>query len=281
MINFNASLLAARVFNTPLMITQGRMDAILRVLAPHWGVTIAVPEPMAVVDMATPKRYRADDDYADGIGVIPIYGTLVHRAIGIDAICEGLTSYNDIRGWFAEALNNERIKVVVLDIDTFGGEVGGVFSLSDDIYQARGIKPVYAMINESAYSAGYAIASAADAVFIPQTGGTGSIGVIMVHVDQSQADQKAGLAYSYIYSGSRKKDLNAHEPLPKEVRSNAQLIVDNMREIFINTVARNRGLSVRAVKDTEAGVYYGQQAVNIGLADEVMSFSELLQNLSK
>jgi capsid assembly protease len=273
----NLTYLASRIFNTPLLISPSKLDVILSVLGPRMNLDAT---PLAVVDMSVPKRYRADTENIDGIGIVPVYGTLVHRNFGLDAL-SGLTSYEMIRSWFGDAVNDSSVRSIILDIDSFGGEVGGCFALVDDIYEARSIKPIYAMINENAYSAGYAIASAATAVFIPPTGGAGSVGVVMVHIDQSAKDAKEGLKYNIIHSGERKKDFNPHEPLPKEVHASAQAMVDDLRDIFINIVARNRNLSAQVVRDTEAGVYHGQVAVDIGLADDVMSYSQLIENVTK
>jgi len=273
----NLAHIASMIFNTPLLIAPSKLEAILSAIGPRLNIEI---KPEAAIDMSVPKRYRADSENIDGIGIVPIYGTLVHRNLGLDAL-SGLVSYEDIRKWFGEAENSSQVKSILLDIDSFGGEGGGCFALVDDIYQARGIKPIYAMINENAYSAGYAIASAADAVFIPPTGGAGSVGVVMVHIDQSKFDEKVGAKYNIIYSGDRKKDFNSHEPLSKEAQAIAQNQINDLREIFVNTVARNRNLSAQIVRDTEAGTYQGQAAVDIGLANEVMSYSQLIENITR
>ncbi|TOL42864.1 serine peptidase, partial [Vibrio parahaemolyticus] len=70
---------------------------------------------------------------------------------------------------------------ICLDIDSPGGEVAGCFDLVDLIYELRGKKPIYAILSENAYSAAYAIASAADKIYVPRTGGVGSVGVIVIH----------------------------------------------------------------------------------------------------
>jgi len=272
----NLGYLATRVFNTPLLMSPSKMDVIINVLAPRMGLDV---KPSVAADMSVPKPYRLNAEN-DGIGIIPIYGSLVHRALGMDAM-SGIISYDDIRSQFKEAVNDSSIKSILLDAASFGGEVSGCFCLADDIYQARGIKPIYALVNEDAYSGAYALISAADTIFVPPTGGVGSIGVIMVHLDQSKFDEKIGAKYSIIYSGDRKKDFNFHEPLPDNVRDDAQKMIDDVREIFVRTVARNRQISEQAVRDTEAAIYQGQAAVDIGLADAVMSFSQVIEAITE
>ena len=87
---------------------------------------------------------------------------------------------------------DERVNSVLLLIDSPGGEVAGLFDLVDEIYHARGTKPIIAVADEAAFSAAYAIASAADEVYLPATAQVGSIGVIAIHVDQSGLRQKPG-----------------------------------------------------------------------------------------
>ena len=117
-----------------------------------------------------------------GIAVVPVYGTLVRRALGLDA-ASGLASYSELGAMLDAAAADPDVSGILLDIDSPGGEAGGVFELAQRVRAADAIKPVWAIASDSAYSAAYAIACAASRVFITQTGGVGSIGVIAMHVD--------------------------------------------------------------------------------------------------
>lgn len=127
---------------------------------------------------------------------------------------DGVTSqregdrYDGIRACFLQALNDSEVKAICLDIDSPGGEVAGCFDLVDEIYAARGSKPVWAILSESAYSAAYALASAADKIILPRTGGVGSVGVIVMHVDWSQKIKNDGLQVTIITYGDRKAESN-------------------------------------------------------------------------
>ncbi len=282
------SFLAARVFNTPLMITWAKAQVIIGVLSPHFGLESGLPiQPGptpptqdAVVNLATPARYRAEQGNPDGIGVIQIHGTLVHRTGALLSASSGLLTYNKIRAQFAEGLNDDSVTSILLDIDSFGGEVSGVFDLADDIYQARGTKPIYAIADENAYSAAYALASAADKVYLPRTGGVGSIGVIAVHIDQSGFNSKIGVVYTPIFSGDQKNDFSPHAHLPDRAKAVAQREVDQIRDLFVETVARNRNLSPVAVRATQAALYQGQDAVKEGLADGIANYSQVVEMLT-
>ncbi|BET33524.1 hypothetical protein wCIFem_11420 [Wolbachia pipientis] len=133
-----------------------------------------------------------------------------------------------------------------------------------------------AIANDDAYSAAYAIASSAEKVFVSRTSGVGSIGVIASHIDQSRFDEKQGIKYTTIFAGSRKNDLNPHEPITSESLESLQKEVDRLYEMFVQLIARNRGLSIEKIRSTEAGLYFGEKAVEIGLADGVTTFFEFI-----
>ncbi|WP_250294708.1 S49 family peptidase [Wolbachia endosymbiont of Oedothorax gibbosus] len=212
-----------------------------------------------------------------GIKVIPIHGILTKNSEAFDDIL-GMTSYEKIREEIEEALMNEEVETIILDIDSPGGEVNGLFDLSDFIYKARGEKEIIAIANDDAYSAAYAIASSAEKVLVTRTSGVGSIGVIASHIDQSGFDEKQGVKYTTVFAGKRKNDLNPHEPITSESLENLQKEVDRLYEMFLQLVARNRNLTTEKIKSTEAGLYFGERAIEIGLADEVITYSEFINN---
>ena len=121
-----------------------------------------------------------------------MHGTLVKRTAGLDA-ASGLTSYAEIGAMLESALADPQVAGILLDIDSPGGEASGSFELARRVREAAAVKPIWALANDSAFSAAYAIASAADRVIISETGGVGSIGVIALHIDQSVKDANDGL----------------------------------------------------------------------------------------
>jgi ClpP class serine protease len=139
--------------------------------------------------------------------------------------------------------------------------------------------------NESALSAAYAIASAADRVYVTRTGEIGSVGVVAVHVDESGADAKAGLAWTFVFAGERKVDGNAHEPLSERARSAIQADVDRLYAELCALVAANRGLTPESVRGTQAAVYRGEIAISAGLADRIgtldLAISEMAAELDR
>lgn len=269
--------LAQRLFNRPVAILPDKAEVVIAALADRLGVTqlfradgrpVAALEPMML-----------DDDWAEestgyenvgGVAVIRIDGTLVQRS-GLLRPYSGMTGYDGIRQNFLTALSDPDIKAIAFDIDSPGGEVAGCFDLADAIYESRGEKPIWSILNEGAFSAAYAIASAADRIVVPRTGGVGSIGVVLMHVDFSKALSGSGIAVTFIQYGDRKTDGHPEKPLDEGARETLQTMVDTMGELFVETVARNRGLAASQVRDTQAGIFLAAEGVDRGLADAVMA----------
>jgi signal peptide peptidase SppA len=206
------------------------------------------------------------------VAIIPIHGLLTKYRDFFSEI-----SYEEIHGLILSALDDTNVKSILLDIDSPGGEVSGLFDLVDFIYESRNVKPIYAVANDYAFSAAYAIASATSKIFINRTSGIGSIGVIATHVDISEFDKKEGIKYTTIFAGDRKNDLSPHEPLSDEAIADLQKEVDRLYGMFVATVARNRNISTAQIRATQAALYYGADSVSLGLADEVGDYRKCLQ----
>jgi signal peptide peptidase SppA len=263
--------IAGRVFDAPLLIARAKLDTILGVLAPRLrGETL----PFGA------KPTMRDYEVQNGIAVIPVVGTLVRRTVGLEAQ-SGLTSYGLIAERLDAALSDNAVKGILLDIDSPGGEAGGVFDLADKIFTTRKVKPIWAVANDEAFSAAYAIAAAADKIYLSRTGGVGSVGVIAVHLDQSMAEADAGLKYTAVFAGEHKNDLSPHEPLSDPARAQLQAEVDRVYALFTESVARMRGLDLAAVKATEAALYFGEQSLAVGLADRIGTMGDALSDLTK
>jgi signal peptide peptidase SppA len=211
--------------------------------------------------------------------VIPVHGTLVRRALGMEA-ASGLTSYGEISAMLDAALADPSVTGILLDVDSPGGEAGGVFELAGRVRAVDAVKPVWSIASDSAFSAAYAIASAASRVYVTQTAGVGSIGVIAMHVDQSARDAQEGYRYTAITAGDQKNDFSPHQPLDKEASARLQAEVDRLYGIFVDHVAVMRNLEPRFVRSTQAGLYFGPEAVTAGLADAQGSFDTVLTDFS-
>ena len=267
---------AARLFGAPLLIHRPKLDVILSVLGPRVGVSDLAGPGGFMPPARSPASTAAGGD--DKIAVIPIHGTLVRRTVGLEAE-SGLASYAAIASQLDAALANPNAAAILLDIDSPGGESGGVFDLADRIRSAASVKPVWAVANDMAFSAAYALASGASRIFVSRTGGVGSIGVIAMHIDQSAKDAQDGVRYTAVFAGDRKNDLNPHQPITGEAHAFLQGEVNRVYDLFLETVAKHRGVGAEAVAATQAGLFFGKDAVSAGLADAVGSFDDALAQL--
>lgn len=255
--------LASRLLGTPLLIHRPKLDVILSVVGPRIGLfDLTAPPSVELASLQHPEVTTT----SEGIAVIPIHGSLVKRVLGMEA-ASGLTSYAQIASLLDAALADPQVSGILLDIDSPGGEASGSFELARRVREATAIKPVWAVANDAAYSAAYAIACSAQRVVVTETGGVGSIGVIALHVDQSVKDAQDGYRFTAITAGLRKNDFSPHEPLSDPAKTELQAEVDRLYGLFAEHVASMRGLQVKAVRSTEAGLYFGANAISVGLAD--------------
>ena len=280
--------IAARAFNTPLLVEPSKAMAFLSGLGPRilgrqveLADGVDTPEGKTVLparasilggNLTQRLQHHGDAPYpiVDGIAVIEISGVLIHRGSWIGQ-SSGQTSYEGIAAQIEAAASDPSVRGLALEIDSFGGEVAGVFDLADRIRATRGTKPVWAFVAEHAFSAGYALASQADRILLPRTGAVGSIGVVVMHADLSGQLDQDGVRVTLIHSGQHKVEGNPYEPLPEAVREDIQREIDVLRFLFAETVAAGRAgrLSQEAALVTEAATYRGTDAVAAGLADEV------------
>ncbi|MEM8340577.1 S49 family peptidase [Morganella morganii] len=278
----NLPHLAQKLFNTPLAIHPQKAEVIVSSLTERLGITQIRSAMMEDDDEYFSRKARKDSGYdvLEGIAIIPVYGTLVQK-LGTLRPYSGMTGYDGIRRVFLTAVNDPKVKGICLDIDSPGGEVAGCFDLVDLIYAERGKKPIHAILSENAFSAAYAIASAADKIYVPRTGGVGSVGVIVIHCDWSQHIKDDGLKVSIITYGNRKAESNPYVALSDEAKAAIQHDVDEMGRLFVSTVSRNRGLSETVIRNTQAACYLAAEGVQMGLADAVASPDVAFQELMK
>ena len=114
---------------------------------------------------------------------------------------------------------------------------------------------------------------------MPRTGGTGSIGVICMHVDYSKALAGMGIKVTMIRYGEHKAEGSETEPLSDWAMGKLQGDIDTMGELFVETVARNRDMSAKKIKATEAATFLGKEGVDIGLADDNLAQDVEIRNL--
>lgn len=282
MSTFNTNALLARFESKPCVVATG-MDALI---ASSLNAVISHPrseELMNAQASAGDGFWFASDDWravyrpyvvSGGVLQIPVKGVLLNDfsfAFGAYA-----TGYDYIWRAFDRGMSDPEVLGIALVINSPGGIVAGNFDLVDRMFAMRGTKPIRAFVNENAYSAAYSIASVADQISVSRTGGVGSIGVVMFHTDYSGMMAKDGVKRTYVFAGAHKVDGNGTEALPDAVKSRWQEQINETYEVFVSTVARNRGLDEQAIRETEALTFTANQAIANKLADTIGSFDDQL-----
>jgi len=299
--------IAERVLNRPLLVHKDKIPLILSVL--EGRIPVEIPEkelvgintfpetleianqilrgpapPAAsqfvgsnqVADPVTGRVEKLPYRMQDSTAIIGVFGSLVNRGAWLGS-SSGETSYEGLQFQINHAAANPRVKGIVLDIESPGGEAVGAFETADVVRAAASKKPVVASVNGMAASAAYAIASGANKIFTAPTGVLGSIGVVLLHADYSRALEKKGITTTLIFAGAHKVDGNPFQPLPDGVRADLQAEVNKFYDMFVQTVAAGRqGLAADAIMSMEAQTFIGEDAVKQKLADAVGSFTDAM-----
>jgi ClpP class serine protease len=210
----------------------------------------------------------------NGVATIPIEGPIFRYADFFSEI-SGATTYETLAKDFGGAMADPQVKDVVLYVNSPGGQVDGCNEFSNMIFEARDKgKRIIAYVSNEAASAAYWIASAADEVVIDDTATVGCIGVIL----GVGSDSQDGKTKRFISSQTPHK---RPDPNKEKGADQIQTVADDLCQVFLDTVARNRGLTpAKAEEDFCAQwLYVGQKAVEAGLADRIGSYESVLEEL--
>lgn len=276
--------LIARMEGEVLAVSDDRrqwFESCLSALAQHPDIDKIMAEETASSSSEDDGFWPPADDWRahyrpyvvkQGILHIPVMGVLLNRMsfqLGTWA-----TGYTYIERALRRGMQDPEVRGILFICDSPGGEVSGCFEVVDKIFEARGTKPMKAVAADRAYSAGYAIASAADVLSMVRTGGVGSIGIVVMHVDYSDMLTMAGIKVTFIKAGERKTDGNRYERLSSRAKQRIKARVDEAMDVFVAAVSRSRGLADEAIRGLEADCFGAQEAIQVGLADKVETFEE-------
>ncbi len=281
--------IAARVLNQPLLLEPGYARVFLGALAPRLGIA-SLQDEFGLIESQEKLRMRADSFGSDrprnrpyevlgGVALIPVSGTLVHK-FGHLQPYSGMTGYDGIIARVEEALADPTVNGILLDMDTPGGEVAGCFDTARRLNELRGQKPIASISYDMACSAGMALHSATDYRYPTTSARTGSVGVVMMHASFEEQLKANGIDVTLIHSGAFKVDGNPYENLPEQVLARFQAESDRLRNEFAEMVGTHIGLSASDVLATEAAIYTGQDAIDVGFADELINGHDMLAAFS-
>lgn len=277
--NLNKSYILRAFMETPWAIEPGRLAVIEEIVMRHaTGEKLSAEE----IDARVHGAVRAEQRQIRSVAVLPLFGVIFPRANMVNDISgPGGTSAERFGQNFSKLLADPGVDAIVIDINSPGGQVGGIQELSQKIFDARGSKPIIAVTNPLTASAAYWIGTAADELVVTPSGEVGSIGVFAVHEDISAALAQDGIKMSIISAGKYKVEANQYQPLSEEARAAIQADVDGYYNSFINDVARNRGVSPDVVRNGfgEGRVVSAPEAVNLGMADRMGTLEDVVNGL--
>jgi capsid assembly protease len=247
--------------------------------SPFWAI---LPSAMGtiVMQLLKPVAYRSEWEcskpYTLGTGkknkvsVIPVQGVLSK-----DGPSWMGTQYDTISESAERAASDKDIRGIVLAVDSPGGEVTGLPETARVLAQVNKVKPVSAIVEGMAASAGYWLTSQANDITLTPSGEVGSVGVRMMHTDLSKMLDSAGIKITELYSGEYKTEWSPFSPLTDGAKADMQPRLEAIHNDFISAVAEGRG--VRATADTrgsrfgEGRMLSAKEAASAGLVDRIES----------
>lgn len=214
------------------------------------------------------------------IALLTMRGPLVRYATLFSDI-SGATSIQTLAKNFAAAIDDPNVAGVIIEADSPGGAVAGTHEFAEMIFGARGSKPIVTYVGWQLASAAYWIGTAADEVVIDRTSMVGSIGVLYTVTDTSASDARRGIrTLEFVSSQSPHKriDLDADEG-----RAKIQKIVDDVADVFVESVAKYRNVAVETVLSEfgQGNVLVGAEAIDAGMADRLGSLEQVIAGMQK
>lgn len=254
--------------------------------ASYWSALEAVEraeEKLASTELASKSRISEYVDELVGpmmsvegqVAHIQVKGSLINGSAGFGRLY-GVTGYDDIHQALTDAVADKNVRSILLNVDSGGGQVAGCQELCNYIAEVSKIKPVFSHTSTGMMSAAYWIGGSARKVYASETAMVGSIGVLIIHQEVSKAMAEAGITTTLVRSGKYKALANRYEPLSETAKEELQAQVDELDRIFVSHVAEHRQVSVEVVrkKMAQGREFLGQQAMEAGLVDDILSYSD-------
>lgn len=213
----------------------------------------------------------------DGTALIPVIGSLVNRGAYVGSN-SGVTSYEGLHFQLIRAANDPKVKSIILDISSPGGESAGNDDIAKTILAIGKVKPIFGVANALACSAAYAMLSCCTEAYGTSSSLIGSIGVILLHLDKTEQAKAEGVVPTIIHAGEHKADGHAYNTLTPAALAELKAGVNSYYELFTSVVGMGRGRSLTAKKarETEARTFVGNEAKATGLIDDLATFDQVL-----
>lgn len=270
------------VMNSPWAILPVQLREIQNIYITHLrgekidikGVEARIGKPLK----NEPKSF----EIFENVAVLSIEGVLAQKMNLFTEISGGMST-ELISKDLQEVMKDESIKAVILNIDSPGGTSSGIPELANLVFEARKQKRILAFTDNMMASAAYWIGAAADAVIISSdVVQVGSIGVVTTHTDVSKSEEMQGIKTTELVAGKYKRIASKYAPLTQEGRETIQGHLDYVYSVFVDDIAKFRGVSAETVLTDMADgrVFIGKQAIDAGLVDGVSTLDALIADLN-
>jgi protease-4 len=180
-------------------------------------------------------------------------------------------SVEDVKTALEQAINDEKVKAIVLRVNSPGGEVTASDTLYHAVKEAAKKKQIVVYMDSMAASGGYYLSCGATKIVANETTLTGSIGVIIQTLNYSQTFGKLGLETLTFVSGNFKDTLHGARPMRDDEKAYVQGLVNQMYDKFLTIVSDARGLSKEQLKAgiADGRVFTGAEAKQKKLVDQI------------
>ena len=269
--------IAQLIFNTPWAITPDYLGVVVDVVTRRLEGRALSESEIAAVTAARPSMQTQG-----AIAVVPVFGLIANR-MNLMSDISGGTSVDQLRSQIRAQDHDPDVSAIVLDVNSPGGTVHGVFELAEEI---RGLSTrTAAVINDTGGSAAYALASATDEIVATPSALVGSVGIVFKHRDESEAEAKLGVKTTIITSDESKAAANTHEPLSDPARARLEALVEHFRAMFVDAVVKGRNAAGQHLQAAtvqtkwKAEVYTATEALGIGMIDRIGSMDDTLVRL--
>lgn len=270
-----------QVYNTPWMITEPGLRTITEIVERKLtGESLTEQEMALVTGGKSNARAPLELPTEPSAAVLPIHGTLFPKA-NLMTQMSGATSVENMREDFKQLVESDMVTHIILDFDSPGGSVDGIAEFANDIFNARGIKPITSVANGLCCSAAYYLATQADSLYASDSAQVGNIGVIAVHREDSIKQEKEGVTTTVMTAGENKHLGNPHKPLTEQDKILIQEMLDENYEDFVGAVARGRGVETSEVlANYGQGLWYKpKKALRKGMIDGVKTLDAVVSEL--
>ena len=273
----------AQKFTFPEALWAGTSDSLTIAMEHHNAMMAGVYDRTATQADTTEEEVPYLFSKQGNIGIVSIKGPLVNNDSPWN-VYRGITSYSDIRRAMIYAATQPDVESVLLDIASGGGAVSGVADTADLIASIdKNIKPVYSFTDGAMMSAAYWLGASGRGIYVSKTAEIGSVGVIGIHQEYSQALKNEGVGVTVMRSGKYKALVNSVEPLTSVAKERMQVQLDQAYAVFAEYVASRLKVSMDTFEASmgQGRQFFGASGVEAGLAKSLQTLDSVMSLIEK